>query len=421
MGIFGRGRDQRPLASAGGRPTAIDWSSIDAIRAEWPQGSLDSVRDLHNYRQALALYERDDYRAMMQCATWFATALAHSLHGPGILHGDDLPNAVHKALYCATCAPPDGRTFAESAKKAARLAMTVIRENGWQSASMGGSGLFQGLITQNYLLLTEAVAPDPDEPWSGDLKTFFAVPPTPLVRSLPDPSHEPGLQALEALSTAVEDADAGDTGSSLFLDGTARVANGDLAGAMDLLTQAAQMGSIDAMVWAGDVALDLGRGGESRFWYESAANAGSARGMIGLAMAAHDAGDRPTETHWFQRAAEAGYVEAYAALTQIARDAGDDAAVAHWAELGAEAGQTFCMCMYGLVLLRQANGDVPTLRRAREYLEQAAERGDIDSAGAAVNANHQLGDSARAARFVEIVVRSGDAQNIERLRRYGYL
>jgi hypothetical protein len=79
------------------------------------------------------------------------------------------------------------------------------------------------------------------------------------------------------------------------------------------------------------------------------------------------------------------------------------------------------MGRHGLLLARGAGNDVPTLRRARDFLEQAGDRGDVESAALAVSVNHQLGDSARARRFADIVVRSGDAQSIDRLRRYGFL
>ena len=39
--------------------------------------------------------------------------------------------------------------------------------------------------------------------------------------------------------------------------------------------------------------------------------------------------------------------------------------------------------------------------QARDYLEQAADRGDIDAMGLAVSANSQLGDQARAQRFIQ--------------------
>ena len=79
------------------------------------------------------------------------------------------------------------------------------------------------------------------------------------------------------------------------------------------------------------------------------------------------------------------------------------------------------MGRHGLLLARDADGDVPTMRRAREFLEQAAGRGHLDSASLAINLNHQLGDPARAQRYVTIVVQSGDLEAIDRLRRYGFL
>ena len=139
MGLFNRGTPEPSREHVTPPPPATDWSKIENVKAEWPRSELDPGVDLQRYEQALALYERDDYASMMQCAKLFATALAHSLYGPGILHGDDLANTVHKTLYCALCASPDGRTFAESAQKAARLAMTLMRENGWQPPSLGGA------------------------------------------------------------------------------------------------------------------------------------------------------------------------------------------------------------------------------------------------------------------------------------------
>lgn len=138
-------------------------------------------------------------------------------------------------------------------------------------------------------------------------------------------------------------------------------------------------------------------------------------------IAAIQNGDRASAVAWFQRAAEAGNVEGFAALTQLARDAGLETAEAHWARLGAQAGHPFCVARHGLLLVRGAGGDVRTLRHARDLLEQAGQGGDIDSAALAVSVNHQLGDPARAQRFVAIVVRSGDAAAIDRLRRYGFL
>ena len=301
--------------------------------------------------------------------------------------------------------------------------MTIMRENSWQPASLGGTmPVAEGMIMDkgNYLLLGAAVAPAA-QPWLGDLRAFFAVPPSPAARPVPNSETDRLFESVDRLYGTLQESKAGDTASSLYMDGMALTAQGDLEGALAKYAEAARLGSADAMASAGDLADDLGRRDESRFWYESAANAGHPVAMFNTAIAAVQAGDRATAAQWFQRAAEAGNAEGYAALTQLADEAGDEAAEAHWARLGAEAGQLFCMGRHGLLLARSADGDVPALRRAREFLEQAAERGDISSASLAVSVNHQLGDPARARRFTDIVVHSGDAETIDRLRRYGFL
>jgi TPR repeat protein len=418
MGLSSRKPQPEPAP-----PSRRDWSNIESIRGEWPLASLDRAADMQKYQQALALFKRDDYPAMMQCATMFATALAHSLYGDGLLHGDDLPNTVHKTLYCSLCAPPDGQTFADGAQRAARLAMTIMRENGWQPPAFGGTNKFfepMMMDTGNRMLLGAAVAP-PYQPWAGDLNAFFAVPPTPLVSTLPDPAASQGSDAIDRMHDTLQQAEAGDAASKYHTEGMSLLFNGDAEGALAKLSEAAKLGSVDAMATAGDITRDLGRHDESRFWYETAAGAGHPVAMYNVAILAVQAGQRTAAAQWFQKAADTGNAEGYAALTQLASEAGDEAAESHWARLGAEAGHTFCMARHGLLLARGANGDWPTLRRARDFLEQAAERGNIDAMGLAVSVNQQLGDPARGRRFVDMIVQTGNNEAIDRLRRHGLL
>lgn len=173
-----RGSGAQDSPEARTQTASTDWDGIADIRAEWPADSLDPVVDVRNYQQALVLYERDDYPSMMQCADWFATALAHSLYGDGILSGNDLPNAVHRTLYCSLYAAPDRKTFAAHAQRAVRRALTIMRENRWQPPAYGGTNpFFEPIMTDNAnrMLLSAAIAP-PDEPWKGDLQAFFSVP-----------------------------------------------------------------------------------------------------------------------------------------------------------------------------------------------------------------------------------------------------
>lgn len=143
--------------------------------------------------------------------------------------------------------------------------------------------------------------------------------------------------------------------------------------------------------------------------------------MYNMGVACANSQDLDGARSWFQRAAEGGIANGYAALTSLAADANDSAAELKWSGLGASAGQLFCIARHGLLLAMTANGDMTQLRRARDYVEQAAERGDVPSAGLAVNLNADLHEPGRGRRFVDMVVATGDQDEMDRLRRYGYL
>lgn len=248
---------------------------------------------------------------------------------------------------------------------------------------------------------------------------YHGAPPPSEVERLPTPN--PGGDTVNRVYNTMLQAEAGDTVSSIFMDGLALEGQGQAELALAKFIEAAQLGSVDAMREAGVLAHELGRAAESDFWYESAARAGDGVGMWNVAVSAADRGDLNSAVAWFQASAEAGVPDGYAALTQLAADRGDSDAELKWSGLGAAAGQTFCIGRYGLLLAMSANGNVTTLRRARDYLEQAAERGHIDSASLAVGINSELGEPARGRRFIEQVVASGDQDQIDRLRRWGFL
>jgi TPR repeat protein len=398
-----------------------DWSDIARIRAEWPQSCLDRDVDLRGFRQAVVLYERDDYASMMRCAQLFAAALAHSLYGQGILQGDDLVNAIYQTLFCSLFRPPDGKTFADSARRAARLALTIMRENGLQPPRYGGSlDFFEPTLANGFILLSTAIAPV-GQPLKGDLEAFFAVSPSPAVGPLPNPETDRLSGTVNRVHDALQEAEAGDTASSLLTAGLALTLQGDLEGALAKQSEAARLGSVQAMAEAAQLAGDLGRAEESRFWEQSAAEAGHPVCMYNVGVDVLNSGDTKTAAQWFRRAAEAGHAEGFASLTQLADNAGDEAGERYWARLGAEAGQTFCMSQHGLHLVLDAGQDIPTLRRAREFLERAADRGDVQAMAMAANVNRMLNDPARGQRFVSLVVQSGNTKWIDLLRRYGLL
>ncbi|HET9061312.1 MAG TPA: hypothetical protein VFN61_15440 [Acidimicrobiales bacterium] len=166
-------------------------------------------------------------------------------------------------------------------------------------------------------------------------------------------------------------------------------AEGHHEAALTLLTEAADMGSAQAMKDAGDVAGEMGRRDEARSWYE--------------------------------RSATAGLPDAYVALARAALDSGDEVAAQRWAKLGADAGQTFCMVLYGKQLAAGPRAGSQSLQQARDYLERAAGLGDVSAAGPLAEVNSRLGDDARARRYIRMLQDSGNQEEIERLHRLGYL
>jgi len=255
----------------------------------------------------------------------FAAALAHSLYGQGILQGDDLVNTIYQTLFCSLFRPPDGKTFADSARRAARLALTIMRENGLQPPRYGGSlDFFEPTLANGFILLSVAIAPV-DQPLRGDLEGFFAVPPSPAVGSLPNPETDRLSRTVNRVHDALQEAEAGDTASSLLTAGLALTLQGDLEGALAKQSEAARLGSVQAMAEAAQLARDLGRAEESRFWEQSAAEAGHPVCMYNVGVDVLNSGDTKTAAQWFRRAAEAGHAEGFASLTQLADNAGDEA------------------------------------------------------------------------------------------------
>ena len=131
------------------------------------------------------------------------------------------------------CTALDGRTFADSAQKAARLALTIMRENAClQLPSFGGTMTFCEPMMKdrgNYILLGTAIAP-PGEPWAGDLKAFFSVAPQPTISVLPDAEADRDSEMIDRFYNTIQESKAGDPASSLYVDGMALTGQGDYDG-----------------------------------------------------------------------------------------------------------------------------------------------------------------------------------------------
>lgn len=235
-------------------------------------------------------------------------------------------------------------------------------------------------------------------------------------------SAEPPLPS--RLARRVDDArtsPSGEPADEHHLRGMGLWAAGHREEALAVLTEAAEMGSAQAMKDAGDLAGEMGRRDEARSWYERSAGAGHAGAMWSLALLAREAGDQATAATWYERSAKAGMSDGYSALARSALDSGDEVAAQRWAKLGADAGQTFCMVLHAKQLAANPRGGSQALQQARDYLEQAAGRGDVTAAGALVEVNARLGDDARARRYVRMLQDSGNQEEIDRLHRLGYV
>jgi TPR repeat protein len=394
-----------------------DHSSFEAIRREWPESALDRNADLAAREQALDLFLNDDYRSETQAARLLARSLAHNLYGPGILANDDLLDTVYKTFFGVLSTPPDGKTFAEDLKKVARLALVIVREKEWQPAKWGGSGVLDRIFLSvgNRLILDMAVAP-PGRPLDGDLAQFFAVPPQPVTVSTADDIYGDVVGRMLQVHQAAE---AGDEVSQLRMQGMGKWMAGDLVAAKQLLETSAKLGDPGAMKDAGDLASELGRDSEARYWFEAAASAGNAAGMFNMGSLSIRAGDVAAAATWYRKAADAGDPESYAALTQLAADADDDAGERRWARLGAEAGHPFCQSRHGLFLAMDANGDRSILRQARAFLEASAARGDVDAMMTAGSVCGQLGDEPAAKSWFDKARATGNPNALETLRKYG--
>lgn len=229
-----------------------------------------------------------------------------------------------------------------------------------------------------------------------------------------------GEDVVDRMYGTLQDARAGDEMSAAHMEGMALWAGGRTEEALIALSQAAQLGSADAMKDLGDLYHELGRASDARFSFESAAEGGSAGAMYNLATFAINEGDLDAAESWFRRSAEAGDPAGYAALTQLADNRGDTAAERRWAQLGAQGGHPFCMYRHGLYTVMDHPGDALAQRRALPFIQGAAESGDVDAMSLAVNLHAQLGDRDEANRWAARVRDTGDPRAIAMLEKYGF-
>ena len=356
---------------ADSRTAQLPWSDINAIRAEWPEAQLNPVADMESWRQGMQLYEADGYPSMMRAAPLLSAALAHNLYGEGVLMGSDLPETVNNVLYASVEAPPDGKSFAESARRCARLALTIVREYGWQPTSMGGSGQFDRLIDGSYFLFATAIAGAGQS--AGDLNGFFAVAPQPVIEHIRD--SQAGTATVEALfesESMRRQAEAGDT------DAMTNLASGLLASSRDgeaehWYRKAAQAGNAEAMTGLGWLLEHTDRAADAEQWYREAADEGHLLAMTRLAGLLSRTGRLGGAEQWWRQAASLGDIGAMVDLGAfLANNGGDMTQAEQWFRKAAEAGHDGAMNNLGLIRLSAGKTD-----QAEQWFRKAAEAGHI--------------------------------------------
>lgn len=407
----------------------VDWADLAEVRREWPRDEQSVDADLAAWREGGQLYaDRNDYASMIRAGGLLCRALRHELHGSGPLDGTDLPTTVHRVLFAASTAPPDGQTLSPEAARQLRLALTIVKKHGWQSPAMGGDGMMEEFISARFMIFSAAVAPRAREPWTGDLRDFFTRNPIAIADEAPGPEplpvrdteQRPMDQMIANMQAAIDQADAGDAASEARLRAIGAGLEGHDERALELFEEAARLGSVEAMYEAGCMARDLGRPAETVRWFETAAAAGHRDAQYNLGSLAFNDGDLAAARRHWERAAEMGDPSAFAALTQLASDAGDDAAERRWAAAGADAGHPFCLMRHAQMLMAAAPDDRATfVDRAIPLLHRAAEAGQEGAQFLLGIAYGSIDDTGSARLWLQRAEAAGDADATRVLRQQG--
>jgi TPR repeat protein len=407
-----------------------DWSRLENVRSEWPADDLEPKADLEAWRQGMQLYDdRDDYASMVRSAGLMCRALRYELYGRGVLVTADLPNTTHRVLFGSCFPPPDGKTLPEAVRTQVRLGLTIVKKYGWQATQHGGTGEMEEFLRASWMVLTMALAPS-ERPWEGDPERFFTT--NPVI--VPDEEVAPAKAATPAEATpgrsghtlvdelyeAAKSAERGDPAAEARMRGLAATAAGDSEAALTEFEAAAQMGDVEAMFEAGNVAEDLGLAPQARYWFEAAAARDHLAAAYNVGVGAYRAGDLPTAVRWLEQAGASGLAEAYAALTQMASETSDRANEVRWSRAGADLGQSFCQVRYAQLLMQDHPADrTVILQQAIPLLKLGAEQEAEGAAFLLGVAYGQIGDSSDARLWLKQAEAEGDADATRVMRENG--
>lgn len=152
MGLFGKRREANApggqsgssssgLANATGQPEPTeDWTNPQAVRAEWANQLEGEDGGRLGWGNGTRMFEEGVIPGQkLNVAEYITRGLAYHLFTP-ILTDEQAQVAARRVLTLVDEIPAEPAFFAEFGPRLSRLALTVIREKGWQPLSLGGDG-----------------------------------------------------------------------------------------------------------------------------------------------------------------------------------------------------------------------------------------------------------------------------------------
>ena len=161
MALFGKRKDTVPThrppqaatpqyASASSLPQpSTDWTDVANVKAEWQGSNLQTREDgLLGWSNGTRLFAEGPIPPQrLNVAEYITRGLAHHLFQP-ILSDADALLACKRVLTLVDQIPSEPAFMAEFGPRLSRLALTIVREQGWQPSELGGDNSVTAEILQ---------------------------------------------------------------------------------------------------------------------------------------------------------------------------------------------------------------------------------------------------------------------------------
>jgi hypothetical protein len=155
MGLFNRKRTQEmspsssrstvPQTQDGANPMQYDWSAkadpavLDNVRSEWDMSDPD-YKDPRAWGNGMHLFDTGPPGQRFNAAEYMSRGFCNVLFDPSFMDDASVAVTIERMLQVFDTCEIQWPVQAEIAAKRLRLALTVMRERGWQPKTLGGSG-----------------------------------------------------------------------------------------------------------------------------------------------------------------------------------------------------------------------------------------------------------------------------------------